>query len=361
MRGLQELGVVVARQAGPTGLLRLRATSRKLSRMALAESVSAPYPLSSPHARGRLDVSDGHSLYWEARGNPNGKPAVILHGGPGSGASASWTDVFDPAAYRVVLFDQRGCGRSTPNAARSVDALIANTTQHLIADIESLRVHLGIDRWLVMGASWGSVLGLAYAQAHPRSVSELVLFSIVEGTQREVDWATRGAGRFYPEEWQRFQAGVPQSERDGDLSAAYYRLLLDPDPAVHEPAAQNWCDWDDRQMRAPGQPPSPRYEDPEFRLCSARLVTHYWSHGHFMEDGVLTKNAGRLRGIPGVLIRGTLDLGHPIDLLWQLSRDWPESELVLIDDDGHRGGRATDAALARATDRFARSSPSPTQ
>lgn len=322
--------------------------------MAAAESKPAPYPVSSSHAHGRLEVGNGHSVYWEVRGDPSGKPAVILHGGPGSGANAGWTDVFDPAAYRVVLFDQRGCGRSTPNAAQTVDALIANTTQHLIADLEALRIHLGIDRWLVLGASWGSVLGLAYAQAHPRSVSELVLFSIVGGTQREVDWATRGAGRFYPDEWKRFQAAVPESERDGDLSAVYCRLLLDPDPAVHEQAAQNWCDWDDRQMRAPGQPPSRRYEDPAFRLCSARLVTHYWSHGHFIPDGTLARNAGRLAGIPGVLIRGALDLGHPIDLLWQLARDWPESELVVVDGEGHLGGAATDAALACATDRFAR-------
>lgn len=169
--------------------------------------------------------------------------AVVLHGGPGSGADSSWTELFDPAVYRVVLFDQRGCGRSTPSAARTVDALDANTTQHLIADIEMLREHLAIDRWLVLGASWGSVLGLAYAQTHPRSVSELVLFSVAGGTGREVDWATRGMGRFFPEAWMRFQAGVPSSERDGDLTAAYYRLLLDGDPAVHERAAQNWCDW----------------------------------------------------------------------------------------------------------------------
>ena len=325
-----------------------------LRRVAAAESNPATYPASLPYAHGQLSVGDGHGVYWEVCGNPDGKPAVILHGGPGSGANLSWTEVFDPAVYRVVLFDQRGCGRSTPNAARTVDALIANTTQHLIADIELLRVHLAIDRWLVMGASWGSVLGLAYAEAHPRSVSELLLFSIVGGTQREVDWATRGMGRFFPEEWERFRAGVPEPERDGDLSAAYYGLLLDPDATVHGRAAQNWCDWDDRQMRAPGQPASRRYEVPDFRLCSARVVTHYWSHGHFIEDGALFRNAGRLTGIPGILIRGALDLGHPIELFWQLARAWPESELVLIDDEGHRGGRATDAALSRATDRFAK-------
>ena len=322
--------------------------------MGTAPESSATYPVPAAHADGRLDVGDGHSLYWEVRGNPRGKPAVVLHGGPGSGANASWSNLFDPAVYRVVLFDQRGCGRSEPHAAHTVDALKANTTRHLIADIEKLRVHLAVDRWLVMGASWGSVLGLAYAQAHPAAVSELVLFSVVGGTNREVEWATRGMGRFFPEEWQRFQAGVPEAERKGDLSAAYYRLLVDPDPAVHGAAARNWCDWDDRQMRAPGEPPSVRYEDPEFRLCFARLVTHYWSHGHFMADGALSANAARLAGIPGVLIRGALDHGLPVDLLWRLARDWPESRLVWIDGEGHRGGRATSAALVRATDTFAK-------
>jgi proline iminopeptidase len=321
--------------------------------MEAARRTLATYPDSPAYARGRLEVGDGHSIHWELYGHPHGKPAVVLHGGPGSGLRSSWTQVFDPDAYRIALFDQRGCGRSTPSAAHTTDALIANTTGHLIEDIEALRRHLGIDRWLVLGASWGSVLGLAYAQRYPRSVSELVLFSVVGGTQREVDWATRGMGRFFPEEWSRFQAGVPESERDGDLSSAYYRLLLDPDPSVHERAARNWCAWDDRQMRVPGQPPSPRYEDPDYRLCSARLVTHYWSHGHFMEDGALARNAARLTGIPGVLVRGALDFAPPIDLFWRFARDWPESELVVIGEDGHRGGSATDTALVRATDRFA--------
>jgi proline iminopeptidase len=323
--------------------------------MDATKSVSPTYPESAPYARGWLEVGDGHSIYWELCGHAEAKPAVVLHGGPGSGANSTWTELFDPAVYRVVSFDQRGCGRSSPNAARTLDALNANTTRHLITDIESLRTHLGIDRWLVLGASWGSVLGLAYAQLHPRSVSELVLFSVAGGTQREVDWATRGMGRFFPEEWKRFEEGVPDSERDGDLSAAYYRLLLDPDPAVHDQAARDWCEWDDRQMRAPGQAPSRRYEDPDFRRCSARLVTHYWSHGHFMDDGALARNAARLAGIPGILIRGAVDFGAPIDLLWRLARDWPESELVVLEEEGHLGGKATDAAVVGATNRFARS------
>jgi len=325
-----------------------------LSWMETSPGSSTTYPVSPAYAQGWLKVGDGHSMYWEVRGNPGGKPAVVLHGGPGSGANASWSEVFDPAAYRVVLFDQRGCGRSTPNAAHTVDALKANTTKHLIADIEALRMHLEVDRWLVIGASWGSVLSLAYAQAHPGSVSELVLFSVVGGTNREVEWATRGMGRFFPEEWRRFQAGVPETDREGDLSAAYYRLLLDPDPAVHSAAASRWCDWDDRQMRVPGEPPAWRYEDPAFRLCFARLVAHYWSHGHFLPERDLSTNAARLAGIPGILIRGALDLGMPGDLLWRLARDWPESQLVVIDDEGHRGGPATNEALVHATDTFAK-------
>ena len=325
-----------------------------LSWMETSPGSSTTYPVSPAYAQGRLKVGDGHSMYWEVRGNPGGKPAVVLHGGPGSGATASWCDVFGPAAYRVVLFDQRGCGRSTPNAAHTVDALKANTTQHLIADIEALRMHLEVDRWLVIGASWGSVLSLAYAQAHPGSVSNWFCFRW---------WAARTARSSGPhgvwaasfrEEWRRFQAGVPETDREGDLSAAYYRLLLDPDPAVHDAAALHWCDLDDRQMRVPGEPPSWRNEDPAFRLCFARLVTHYWSHGHFLPERDLSTNAARLAGIRGILIRGALDLGVPGDLLWRLARDWPESQFVMIDDEGHRGGPATNAALVHATDTFAK-------
>lgn len=319
----------------------------------MSDSDAVASTLAEPNDRGMLDVGGGHSVYWEVRGNPGGAPAVVLHGGPGSGANASWAERFDPDLYRVVLFDQRGCGRSTPNAADTTAALEANTTQHLIDDVERLRRQVGVERWVVLGVSWGSVLGLAYAQAHPESVNGIVLFSIAGGSRHEVEWATRGAARFYPLEWQRFRDGVPERGRDGDLAAAYYQLLIDPDPAVHEAAAAAWCAWDDRQMRTPGQSASARFEDPGFRLCFARLVTHYWSHGHFLRDGQLLERACRLAGIPGVLIQGRLDLNQPVDLFWHLARHWPESELVLIDEEGHLGGKAMDDAILEATTQLA--------
>jgi proline iminopeptidase len=192
-----------------------------------------------------LDVGDGHEVYWECYGDPAGKPAVVLHGGPGSGAVPWWRTLFDPVAYRAVLFDQRGCGRSRPHGE-----LRANTTHHLIADIERLREHLGIGRWLVLGGSWGSTLALAYAQAHPDRVTEMVLFAVATTTRREVEWVTR----------------------DIDLEA-YSVLVNDPDPAVHDKAAKEWCEWEAAHMG-----PSDRYDDPDFRLCFARLVTHYWRH-----------------------------------------------------------------------------------
>jgi proline iminopeptidase len=292
-------------------------------------------------------VSDGHEIYWEVRGNPAGKPAVALHGGPGSGCPPWWAGFFDLDSYRVVLFDQRGCGRSRPHAGAPTVDLTDNTTQHLIADIERLREHLGIERWLVLGGSWGSVLGLAYAQAHPDRVTELVLFSVGAGTGGEVEWITRGVGRYFPAEWRRFRDGVPERERDGDLAAAYNRLLLDPDPAVHGKAARDWCAWESTHMGA-----DPRYEDPVFRLCFARLVTHYWSHAHFLDDGQLMRDLDRLADIPGVLIHGRLDISGPLEGPWTIAQRW--GELVAVEGEGHRGGREMRAQVVAATDRFAR-------
>jgi proline iminopeptidase len=313
------------------------------------------YPEIEPYEHGMLDAGDGHLVYWEQCGNPEGKPAVVLHGGPGSGCTPGWRRYFDPAAYRIVLFDQRGCGRSTPHASAPVVDLSTNTTHHLIADIERLRRHLGIDRWLVLGASWGSTLGLAYAEAHPERLSAMVLFSIATTSRRDVEWITRDMGRLFPAQWARFRDGVPAAERDGSLIEAYSRLLHDPDPAVREQAARNWCDWEDAHVAVRADyKPNPRYENPAFRMAMARLVTHYWRHTAWLEDGQLIREARRLTGLPGVLIHGRLDVSSPPDNAWELAQVWPDAALVLVDEAGHGSGYPgmTEAIIA-ATDRLA--------
>jgi proline iminopeptidase len=313
------------------------------------------HPEIDPYDRGMLDVGDGHRIYWEVRGNPAGTPAVCLHGGPGSGCGPGWQAYFDPARYRVVLFDQRGCGRSRPHAAEPDADLSANTTHHLVADIERLRGHLGIERWLVFGGSWGSTLGLAYAQRHPERVSALVLFSVVTTTRREVDWITRDMGRLFPAQWARFVAGVPAADRDGCLAAAYSRLLHDPDPAVRDRAAVEWCAWEDAHVAVHGDAqPDPRYADPVFRLAFARLVTHYFRHAAWLPDGALLRDAGRLAGIPGVLVHGRLDVSSPPDIPWHLAAAWPDARLALVDDAGHGAGHAAmTEVLLTAIDDFA--------
>ncbi len=312
------------------------------------------YPEINPYDQGLFDVGDGHRIYWELCGKPSGKPAVVLHGGPGSGCTPWWRRLFDPEAYRVLLFDQRGCGRSLPHASDSAAELAANTTHHLIGDIEALRRQVGVERWLVLGGSWGSTLALAYAERHPDRVTEMMLFSVVTTTRREVAWLTRDVGRFFPLAWQRFRAGVPKAERDGSLVEAYSRLLENPDPLVRANAARNWCEWEDAHVRTRAdQPPDPRYEDPIFRAGFARLVTHYWRHAAWLEEGSLLSGVERLAGIPGVLVHGRMDLSSPLDVPWNLARAWPESDLVILDDEGHTGGRRRTDALISASDRFA--------
>jgi len=314
--------------------------------------VARPYPEIEPHAEGMLPVGDGNVVHWEVSGNPDGRPAVVLHGGPGSGLAPGRRRWFDPSAYRIVQFDQRNCGRSTPRADDPAVDLSTNTTAALVDDVEALRRHLGVDRWLVSGTSWGTTLGLAYAEAHPGRVTEVVLAAVGTTGRREVDWITRQMGRIFPEEWARFRDGVPEADRDGDLSAAYARLLTSPDPAVRERAARDWCAWEDTHVSlGPGWSPDPRYDDPEFRTVFARLVTHYWSHAAFLPDGALLDSAGRLAGVPAVLIHGRRDVSGPLDVAWELARRWPAADLVVVDD-GHGGTRMTEATVD-ATDRFA--------
>ena len=312
------------------------------------------FPEIEPYDSDMLDVGEGHRIYWEACGNPAGKPAVVLHGGPGSGCSPDMRRLFDPTVYRIVLLDQRSCGRSMPHASEPDVDLSTNTTAHLVEDCERLRDHLGIERWLVWGGSWGTTLGLAYAETYPDRVTEMILLSVVTTTHREVEWVTRAMGRVFPEQWARFRDGVPEKDRDGDLSLAYSRLLESSDPDVREQAARDWCAWEDVHVATtPGYKPNPRYDDSRFRMCFARLVTHYWSNGAFLEEGQLLRDAGRLAGIPGVLINGRLDISGPTDIAWELTRAWPDAQLVIIDDVGHGAGGAGMRASLDAAQRFA--------
>jgi proline iminopeptidase len=314
------------------------------------------YPAIEPYAHGLLDVGAGNLIYWETCGNPHGKPAIVMHGGPGSGCTPWHRRLFDPSAYRLVLFDQRNCGRSAPHASDPETDLAGNTTQHLIADMERLREHLHVERWLVFGGSWGSTLALAYAERYPDRVTEMILFGVTTGRHAEFDWLFRGGvAIFFPEQWDRLRASVPVAERDGDIVAAYHRLLYDPDPAVRARAAEAWCLW---ESATPAWPPSTglakRFTNPRFALAFARIVTHYVRHNAWLEDGSLLRDAGALAGIPGVLVNGRFDFQAPIANAWELKRVWPRAELVIVDAAGHAADHPSlTQELIRATNRFA--------
>jgi proline iminopeptidase len=314
--------------------------------------VVSKYPVNEPYDQGMLDVGDGHRIYWEASGNPDGKPALALHGGPGSGISPGRRRAFDPQAYRFVQFDQRGCGRSTPPVASHGTELSTNTTSHLIADIERLREHLDVERWLLWGGSWGATLALAYAERVPDRVCEMVLVSVTMTRPSDVHWLYNEAGRFFPAEWARFRRGA--GENAGDLVAAYDRLLnRQPDPAIRARAAQDWCDWEDAVVSLEdGWQRNPRYIDPDFRMTFARLCAHYFSHAAWLDPDELLRNAPKLEGIPGVLIHGRFDIGSPPDVPWLLSKAWPEAELHLVNT-GHTGGDEMTEKMIAALDRLA--------
>jgi proline iminopeptidase len=307
--------------------------------------------LLEPYASGMLGVGDGQSIYWEVSGNPSGKPAVALHGGPGSGSSPGRRRSFDPERYRLVQFDQRGCGRSTPSVALPSTALVTNTTADLVGDIERLREHLGIERWLVWGGSWGVTLALAYAERYPQRVTEMVLVSVTMTRPSDVHWLYHEVGRYLPDEWARFSEGGGHAK---DLIVAYDWLLNgQADPTVRAKAAKDWCDWEDAVVSLePGWAPSPRYADPTFRMTFARLCAHYFSHAAWLEPDELLRNCGRLAGIPGVLVHGRLDLGGPADVPWLIAKAWPRAELHFVGT-GHQGGAEMTEQMHAALDRFA--------
>ena len=312
------------------------------------------YPEIEPHDHGLLDVDDGNLIYWEVCGNPEGKPVVVLHGGPGSGCSIGMRRYFDPAVYRIVLFDQRNCGRSKPHASDLDTDLSVNTTEHLLADMEALRQHFNIKKWMLFGGSWGTTLGLAYAERHPDRVSEIVLFGITMTRKSEIDWLYRGVAPMFPEQWTRFRAGVPEDERNDDLVEAYYRLLNNLDPAVRAKAAQEWHDWELATLSVdPNFKASPRWLQPAFQMARARIVTHYFRHTAWLEDGILLQKAASLSNIPGIMVHGRLDLGAPLVTAWELSQAWSGSELMIVYGAGHSSGDpGMSEALIAATNRF---------
>ena len=313
------------------------------------------YPPIEPYDHGLLDVGDGNLVYWETCGNPDGKPAVMVHGGPGQGCTPKMRQIFDPDRYRAVLFDQRGCGRSRPHASDPGTSLRYNTTEHLVADMERLREHLGIDCWLVTGGSWGTTLALLYAERYPHRVSEIMLSAISTTRRSEIDWLYRGAGRFFPEEWERFTDGAAGAGTAADVVAAYARLMDDRDPQVRSQAAASWQRWEDVVLSLePGATP-PAGSDPlgDDVLAFVRITAHYYSHAGWLEENAIIRDAGRLAEIPGVLIHGRLGLSCPVQTAWELARAWPGAELLIDDHSGHRGSDTKRAWMLHTLGRFA--------
>jgi proline iminopeptidase len=314
------------------------------------------YPPIEPHEWGMLDVGRENQIYWETCGNPSGKPAVFVHGGPGAGCSPDSRRQFNPDAYRVVLFDQRNCGRSRPHASDPAVALDDNTTWHLVADMERLREHLGIERWMVYGGSWGSALSLAYAQRHPERVTELVLRGIFTLRPVELRWYYQeGASLVFPDRWEEFVRPIPEAERH-DLMAAYHRRLNHPDPDVRVPAGRAWSQWEAATITL--RPNADLIDDfgkADYAVAFARIENHYFVNGGFFDDEQLIAGVDAIRHIPAVIVQGRYDIATPTLTAWQLHKAWPEAEFFLVDDAGHAYSEpGIRHRLLEVTDRFAK-------
>jgi proline iminopeptidase len=313
------------------------------------------YPPIEPHESGMLLVGDGHRLAWEVSGNPDGKPVVFLHGGPGGGCAPWHRQFFDPEKYRIVLFDQRGCGRSTPHASAPDADMRFNTSAHLVSDIELLRKNLGIEKWQVFGGSWGSALALAYAQAYPESVTELILRGIFTLRREEIEWFYEGgAAALFPDLWEGFIAQIPVLERNRMIEA-YHRLLFDPDPDVHIPAAQAWSKWEGSTISLkPDADTVERMTEDATAVAFARIENHFFLHRGWWTEGQLIAGVDAIRHIPAVIVQGRYDVCTPMMTAWDLHRAWPEAEFVVIDDAGHSASEpGIQEALRDAADLFA--------
>ncbi|MCV7228080.1 prolyl aminopeptidase [Mycolicibacterium komossense] len=310
--------------------------------------------MGGPRSQGLLDVGDGNQMYWECRGNSAGRTVVLVHGGPGSGRSRTAYKAFDHNVFQVASFDQRGCGGSVPSAADPGTDMSVNTTKHLLADMEALRRHLGVQRWLLYGGSWASTLILAYAQRYPAHVEGIILVGVTMTRPREIDWLYRGLRLLLPQQWERFRAGLPESLRDGNLVDGYRQLMDDPDPEVRANAAREWCAWEDAAIahETQGSPGQYSAKLGEQRLAFVRICTHYFAHHAWLRDDELLRGAHLLAEIPGILIHGRLDLSAPLLTAWELARAWPRAELIVVEDAGHTGSPAMKTAVMDAITRF---------
>jgi proline iminopeptidase len=356
-RPVRRLKPAAKKRKGTAGAASAR--THAISARSKAKAATGPaalrtrYPSMEPYSTGFLRVSDVHELYYEESGNPRGKPAVFVHGGPGGGTDAKMRGFFDPKKYRIILFDQRGCGQSRPHAS-----LEDNTTWHLVADMERLRQELGIEKWLVFGGSWGSTLALAYAETHPQRVTELVLRGIFLLRRWEIEWFYQnpgGAAALYPDLWERYIEPIPEEER-ADMIAAYYKRLTSDDAEVLGKAAKAWSIWEGATSFLRLNPDYiAKFQEDEYAAAFARIECHYFiNKGFFQTDNQLIEGVGRIRNIPTVIVQGRYDVVCPMKSAWDLHRAWPEADLRIVPDAGHSAFEAGNIhELISATDRFA--------